>query len=75
MDTGRLRPLIKHHSSTIEYYVSLYIIAYHLAHEKLCNVAIGDVLEWTDVTGWHPGLEWTRSYVEIFGNDLPYELR
>ncbi|KAN0122622.1 hypothetical protein V8E51_000948 [Hyaloscypha variabilis] len=46
--TGKLRPIVKRHSSPIRTYYVLYIIAYNLAHATLCNHALNEILGWLD---------------------------
>jgi hypothetical protein len=72
--TGKLRPIVKHHSSPIRTYYVLYMIAYNLAHATLCNHALNEILGWTIETRQAPSIDLTPQLVCALGEDMPKQL-
>ena len=62
VDTGKLRLSVKHKTSPIRHYFVLYIFAYQMAHDTLCNQILDEVIAHCEEISMFPVTEYARKF-------------
>jgi len=75
VDTGKLRPTVKHKTYHLSPHILLYIFAYYIASEILCNQIVDDFIAHCAEIKMYPTVQFARRYYELAKGDIPYTLK